>query len=152
MGLPLLLSDAKMLEQAVSEVPALAHALARKFWPGSLTMVLPKAGEISGLVTGGLGTVAVRVPNHPLALRMLAALGQPVTGTSANVTGGPNPDTPEQVREQLGVSCDMVLDDGECAVGVSSTIVDLSGARPTLVRAGAVPWEELESFMAANTG
>ena len=152
MGLPLLLSDAKMLEQAVSEVPALAHALARKFWPGSLTMVLPKAGAISGLVTGGLGTVAVRVPNHPLALRMLAALGQPVTGTSANVTGGPNPDTPEQVREQLGVSCDMVLDDGECAVGVSSTIVDLSGARPTLVRAGAVPWEELESFMAANTG
>ena len=152
MGLPLLLSDADMLGQAASAVPPLAVALASRYWPGSLTMILPKAAAVSDSVTGGQGTVAVRVPNHPLAQSLIAALGRPVTGTSANVTGGPDPDTPDQVREQLGVSCDMVLDDGACAVGVSSTIVDLSGPRPTLVRAGAVPWEEIESFVAASAG
>ena len=152
MGLPLLLSDADMLGQAASTVPPLAIALASRYWPGSLTMILPKAAAVSDSVTGGQGTVAVRVPNHPLAQSLIAALGRPVTGTSANVTGGPDPDTPDQVREQLGVSCDMVLDDGACAVGVSSTIVDLSGPRPTLVRAGAVPWEEIESFVAASAG
>ena len=149
MGLPLLLSNAGMLAQAASSVPPMAVALGKRFWPGSLTVIVPKATEVSYAVTGGQDTVAVRVPNHPLAQSLIDALGRPVTGTSANVTGGPDPDTPEQVREQLGVSCDMVLDDGACAVGVSSTIVDLSGPRPTLVRAGAIPWEEIEPFMTA---
>lgn len=150
MGLPLLLSDAGMLEQAASSVPPQAVALGNRYWPGSLTMILPKAAAISVSVTGGQDTVAVRVPDHPLAQSLISALGHPVTGTSANVTGGPDPDTPDQVREQLGVSCDMVLDDGACAVGIPSTIVDLSGARPTLVRAGAIPWEEIESVMAGS--
>ena len=150
MGLPLLLSEPGMLEQAASTVPPLALALAHRFWPGSLTLIVPKAADVSDTVTGGHKTVAVRVPDHSLARRLIATLGRPVTGTSANITGGPDPDTADQVREQLGVSCDMVLDDGACAVGVSSTIVDLSGLRPTLVRAGAVPWEEIECFIASS--
>ena len=150
MGLPLLLSDAGMLKQAASSVPPLAVALGNRFWPGSLTVIVPKATAVSDSVTGGQDTVAVRVPNHPLAQSLIDALGRPVIGTSANVTGGPDPDTPEQVREQLGVSCDMVLDDGACVVGISSTIVDLSGPRPTLVRAGAIPWQEIELVMAGS--
>ncbi len=149
MGLPLLLANSEMLQDTASEVPPLAIALAERFWPGSLTLIVPKAHTISSSVTGGHGTVAVRVPNHPLALSLIAAVGGPVTGTSANITGGPDPSTPDQVRKQLGVSCDMVLDGGEAALGVPSTIIDLSGDRPTLVRAGAVPWEEIESFIAA---
>ena len=152
MGLPLLLSHSDMLHQVSSAPPPLALLLAEEFWPGSLTMIVPKASAVLDQVTGGHDTVAVRVPDHPMALSLIGALGRPVTGTSANVTGGPDPTTAEQVREQLGVSCDIVLDGGEAAIGVSSTIVDLSGARPTLVRPGAVPWEEIESFVAARTG
>lgn len=152
MGLPLLLSNSDMLQQAAADVSTLATTLARRFWPGSLTMLLPRAAAVSPLVTGGQDTVAVRVPNHPAALRLITALGHPITGTSANVTGGPDPATAKEVREQLGVSCDMVLDDGAAELGISSTIVDLTGERPTLVRVGAVPWEEIESFVAANAG
>ncbi len=152
MGLPLLLSDSDMLPQVATDVPPIAKALADRFWPGSLTILLPKSVKVSDMVTGGHNTVAVRVPDHALALELIAALGNPITGTSANVTGGPDPVTPQHVREQMGASCDMVLDDGKAELGVSSTIIDLATARPTLVRAGAIPWEDIEPFLMASAG
>ena len=150
MGLPLLLSDAAMLTPEVAEASELALELAERFWPGPLTMLLPRGPMVSEQVTGGQDSVAVRVPDHPIAQRLIGALGHPVTGTSANVTGGDDPATAQQVREHMGASCDMVLDDGASQLGVSSTIVDLTGPRPTLVRAGAVPWEDIESFLASG--
>jgi L-threonylcarbamoyladenylate synthase len=118
--------------------------LARRFWPGPLTIVLPKHNRVPDIVTSGLPTVALRMPDHPLALALIAEAEVPVAAPSANRFGSVSPTTHEHVRMQLGGSVDLVLDGGPCRVGIESTIVALGEDGPVLLRAGGTPVEHLE--------
>ena len=143
MALPLLLASAADMEKVAVDIPQIAWDLAERFWPGALTLVLHKGPSISSLVTAGKGTVAVRVPNHPLALKLTQATGAPLTGTSANRSGESNPVTAEEVRQQLGEEVDVILDDGACPLEGASTIVDLTLDTPSIVRDGVIPFSLL---------
>ena len=126
-----------------------AQALAAAFWPGPLSLVLPRRAEggLSLLVSAGLDSVAVRVPAHPLALALLSEAGVPVAAPSANPSGRVSPTTAAHVAEGLGDKVPMILDGGPCPVGVESTVVDLTGPRPMLLRPGGVSVEELERVL-----
>lgn len=126
-----------------------ARALAARFWPGPLTMVLPRRAEcrIDLLAGAGLDTLAVRVPAHPLALALIRAAGLPVAGPSANRSGEVSPTTAEHVLDGLGGRIAAVLDGGACAVGVESTVLDLAAGGAALLRPGGVPVEEIEALI-----
>jgi len=117
-----------------------ARRLMEAFWPGALTIVLPSRGALPSRVTAGLSSVGVRVPSHPVALRLVEACGGALIGTSANVSGRPPPRTVEEALAQLGGSVDVAIDAGPALHGVPSTVVDLSSGEPRLVREGAVKW------------
>jgi L-threonylcarbamoyladenylate synthase len=121
-----------------------AQTLAAAWWPGPLTLVLPKSPDIPDLVTAGRGTVGVRVPDHPLALELLRAFGGPVAAPSANRSNHVSPTTAQHVRDELGDAVDLVLDGGPCTVGIESTVLDLSRDRPRILRPGAVTRRQIE--------
>jgi L-threonylcarbamoyladenylate synthase len=149
--LPLLLSDKSDITKVASIVPDIARRLADRFLPGGLTLVLSKGKSVSSAVTAGGDTVAVRVPDHHVPVDIIRRLGAPLVGTSANLSGKPAPTTAEEVRAQLGGEVDLVIDGGRCPGGVESTVVDVSGDAPVLVREGAVPWEEIAKFCGASS-
>lgn len=124
-----------------------AEILAEAFWPGPLTMVLPKSEIIPGIVTSGLDTVAVRMPSHPVARELIKATGGPIAAPSANPFGYISPTTAEHVIDQIGSEVDLILDGGSCPVGVESTVLDLSGDEVTLLRPGGLSLEEIESMV-----
>lgn len=138
------LADARQLGQWARDVPAVAWRLAQAFWPGPLTLILPRGHEVPAAVTGGLDTVAVRVPDHPLALALLARFGGGIAAPSANRYGRVSATTAEHVREELGEQVDLVLDGGPCDVGIESTIVDASDPRRLVIlRPGVIGATEL---------
>lgn len=149
------LGDAGMLDEWAVDIPDEARVLADRFWPGPLTMILARSARVPGTVTGGQDTVGLRVPDQQVALAMLAAFGGGVAAPSANHFGRTSPTTAEDVRSELGDEVDLVLDGGPCAVGVESTIVDLSsldsaknpGSTPTILRPGAVTAAMLEEVL-----
>ncbi len=128
-----------------------ARAVAAAFWPGPLTLVLPRRDEagLSRLVSAGLPSVALRVPAHPVAQALLRAAGVPVAAPSANRSGGISPTRAEHVVASLGDRVDMVVDGGPCAVGLESTVLDLTGPRPVLLRPGGITPAELEAVLGA---
>jgi L-threonylcarbamoyladenylate synthase len=146
---PLIVHVAGALEARswVAEFPPQAELLAQRFWPGPLTMLLQRSPRASDAVTGGQDTVAVRVPDHPLALEVLRAFGGGIAAPSANKFGHVSPTTAEHVRSELGAEVDLILDGGPCAVGVESTIVDLSSGAPRLLRPGGISKEALEEVL-----
>ncbi|MES1154892.1 MAG: L-threonylcarbamoyladenylate synthase [Pseudorhodoplanes sp.] len=123
---------------------ALATALATKFWPGPLTLVVPATELVCDLARAGLDTVALRVPAHPIARKMLAAFGKPVAAPSANRSGHVSPTTADHVMADLSEKIDFVLDGGATTVGLESTIIDCTADRPFLLRAGGLAREEIE--------
>lgn len=125
------IGGADQLGEWVENVPATARLLAECFWPGPLTLVLRRSAPVPLEATGGLETVAVRVPDHPVALELLSASGCGATAPSANRFGSVSPTTAEHVREELGDAVDSVLDGGACQVGVESTIVHVAGEVPS---------------------
>ncbi len=131
-------------------MPPLALRLASRFWPGALTLVLTRSPGFQSLALAGGETVAVRVPDHPVPLELMRALGGPLTGTSANVSGRAAPVTAMDVAEQLGGQVDIIIDGGRCPGGVESTVVDLTGAAPRLIREGAISRAELESIIGSQ--
>lgn len=141
------IAAADQLDDWVEEVPATARLLAEHFWPGPLTLVLRRGHRVPLEATGGLETVAVRVPDHPLALALLSAFGGGVTAPSANRFGSVSPTTADHVRAELGDAVDFVLDGGSCQVGVESTIVDVTGEAPSILRPGGVTREDLEAVL-----
>ena len=124
-------------------MPAAARTLAARFWPGPLTLILPRASRVPLAATGGQATVGVRVPNHPVALALLRTFGSAVAAPSANRFGRVSPTTAAHVEADLGADVDLVLDGGACEVGIESTIVDLSGGSPVLLRPGRVSAGEI---------
>jgi L-threonylcarbamoyladenylate synthase len=127
--------------------PASADALARQFWPGPLTLVLPKSGAIVDEVSAGLDTVGLRAPDHPLALELLGAFDGPVAAPSANRSNRVSPTTADHVRRELGNAVDFILDGGPCRVGIESTVLDLSQKNPIILRPGAVTREQIEAVI-----
>lgn len=140
-------ADATMAKKVVSKWPPAAEILATRFWPGPLTLVLPKAKRVPAGVTGGLGTVGVRVPAHPLALALIRKAGLPLAAPSANRFTELSPVTAEQVRRGLGAAVDLVLDGGPCRVGIESTVLSLAGPVPVLLRPGMVSREAIEALI-----
>ncbi|WP_248843850.1 L-threonylcarbamoyladenylate synthase, partial [Streptomyces albus] len=141
------IGDAERLDDWVEDVPKTARLLAERFWPGPLTLVLRRGPRVPLEATGGLETVAVRVPDHPVALELLSAFGGGVTAPSANRFGSVSPTTADHVRAELGDAVDFVLDGGACHVGVESTIVDVTGDAPGILRPGGVTREDLEAVL-----
>jgi L-threonylcarbamoyladenylate synthase len=131
------LARADWLDDWARVVPKAARALARAFWPGPLTLVLARAPHVLDAVTGGQDSVALRVPNHPIALALIEAAGA-LVAPSANRFGRVSPTTAAHVRAELGDAVDLILDGGPCRVGVESTVLSLIGETPTLLRPGAV--------------
>lgn len=136
-----------MAKRVVSSWPEAADKLAAKFWPGPLTLVLPKASRVPDSVTAGLGTVGVRIPAHTLALTLIRRAGIPLAAPSANRFTQLSPVTASQVRAGLGDRVDMVVDGGPCRIGIESTVLSLAGDRPRLLRPGMVSREQLEAVI-----
>ncbi|WP_297476132.1 L-threonylcarbamoyladenylate synthase [Ferrovum sp.] len=129
------------------DVPPVAWRLAGRYWPGPLTLILRRACRVPDIVTGGQDTVGLRVPDHPLALALLEAFGGGIAAPSANRFGRVSPTTAAHVREELGDAMDLILDGGPCRVGIESTILDLSGHQPRLLRPGAITPAEIEAVL-----
>ena len=139
--------SADWLERYCAEVPVQAYALARQFWPGPLTLILKRKPCVPDVVTGGLDTVGMRCPDHPLTQAVLEAAGVPVAAPSANTSGRPSPTTAQHVLEDMDGKIDGILDGGPCRVGVESTILDLTATPPRLLRPGGLPLEALEAVV-----
>jgi L-threonylcarbamoyladenylate synthase len=141
------ISSVQALDQLVSEVPSVVERLAARFWPGPLTLVLPGSHAVPPEVTASLNTIAVRIPAHPVAHALITAVDLPVAAPSANLFSRPSPTRAAHVIEDLRGRIDMVLDAGETAVGVESTVLDVTTDPPTILRPGAVTPEMLREVL-----
>lgn len=135
------------LSQIVKEIPETAKRLADAFWPGPLTMILEKSDKVPGETTGGLSTVAVRMPDDQTALALIRAAGGFIAAPSANVSGRPSPTLAKYVQEDLGGKIEMILDGGQACIGLESTIVDLTDKVPTILRPGYITKEMLSEIL-----
>ena len=143
--------DASWLTRYCEDVPEAAYRLAGRFWPGPLTMILPCRDIVPAQTTAGLPTVGVRCPNHPATLRIIAAAGVPIAAPSGNTSGRPSPTTAQHMLEDMDGKIDAIVDGGSCAVGVESTIIDLTVTPPRLLRPGGLPLESLRAVLGEVT-
>ncbi|WP_229203428.1 L-threonylcarbamoyladenylate synthase [Dyadobacter jejuensis] len=134
----------KKVEELVRTIPLAARQLAEAFWPGPLTLLLPKSELIPDLVTSGLDTVAIRIPKHPMTLELLAILDYPLAAPSANPFGYISPTTAEHVNQQLGGEIELILNGGEAEIGIESTIIGFEDGNPVVYRLGGYAIEEIE--------
>ncbi len=143
LALPLLLADISQISEIAFPVPQVAWLLARAFLPGALTLVLPRSKSVPDIITGGGKTVAVRVPAHPVPVALVRGLGMPIVGTSANISGQPSSLTAEEVSVQFGNKIELIIDGGRCPGGKESSVVDVTGEVPVVLREGAISREDL---------
>lgn len=143
--LPVLLADSTQLADIVAAVPETARYLMRHFWPGGLTLVLPKKDTLPDIITAGSNKVAVRIPNHVVPLALIRGLGTPIIGTSANISDKPSPVTAEEVDQQIGSQVDLIIDMGRCPGGLESTVVDFTGETPVILRRGVISEEKIKA-------
>lgn len=141
------LASAENLGTVACDVPAITHELAAAFWPGPLTLVLPKGDSVPPIVTAGLDTIGVRVPSHPIAHELISLAGVPIAAPSANRFGQLSPTRAAHVHESLGDAVDLVIDGGATTWGVESTIVDITDDVPTVLRHGAITIEQLREIV-----
>nr|MBC8520689.1 threonylcarbamoyl-AMP synthase [Methanomicrobia archaeon] len=141
------IADFSETERLWSYVDKRAEELMEKFWPGPLTLALPKSDIVPDIVTAGLSTVAVRMPSHPVALNLIKEAGTPIAAPSANPFGYLSPTSAEHVREQLGAKIELILDGGKCPVGVESTVILLAEKKPLLLRHGGIALEDIENII-----
>lgn len=140
------ISELSMLPPLVKEIPSVAKRLAENFWPGPLTIIMPRSEIVPASVSAGLDTVAVRFPVHPIARAIISAAGLPLAAPSANLSGSPSPTTAKHCIKDLDGKVDAIVISGDCSVGVESTVISLIG-KPRLLRPGAVTAEQLESIL-----
>jgi L-threonylcarbamoyladenylate synthase len=145
-AIPLLIARAEDLATVAAQVPDIAWRLADRFWPGPVTLVVPKAEAVLDVLTGGGNSVAVRVPAHEVALQLIRALGTALAATSANLSGQPEAVSAEAVYEALGARVGLLLDGGRCPGGVPSTVVDVT-VDPPLIRRRGARVSEVEAYL-----
>ena len=145
--LPVLIADISQLAELTANISPPATRLMAKFWPGGLTIVFNKAADFNSLALSGGSKIAVRLPGHPLTLRLIKELGRPIVGTSANLHGRQSALTAAEVRAQLGPPVDFILDGGPCPGGIESTVVDVTVNPPAILRQGAVPGKDLADLL-----
>jgi L-threonylcarbamoyladenylate synthase len=141
--MPLLLSDVNQIEMVADSVPPAARQLMKIFWPGALTLVLPALKSVPHIITAGGNTVAVRIPAHPVPIALVRGLGEPIVGTSANLSKYPSAQTALDVSSQLGDRVDFIIDGGKSPGGIESTIVDVTAEKPFVLREGAISRNEI---------
>ncbi len=146
-AIPVLLANVRDLDRIAKGVPPAAWQLAGAFWPGPLSIVLERSALVPDAVTAGGPTVAVRVPDHPLALALIERAGAPLATTSANLSGQPSSVTADEVEAALGDAVDLILDGGRCPGGVASTVIDLTVDPPRIVRPGPIRWEDMAPLL-----
>ena len=147
MAIPVLLSDSEQVAKVVCDLPLFFDALVQRFWPGGLTLVVPRQPRVPDLLSGGAPSIAVRMPNHAVALRLIAGFGGVLAVTSANISGRPSPTTAEQVLADLCGRIAVLIDDGLCPGGVASSLVDLTASPPALLREGTLPFGTLRQIV-----
>jgi L-threonylcarbamoyladenylate synthase len=140
-------SGTRQLDDVVDEIPDKGKMLGEAFWPGPLTLVMKRTILVSDLVTGGLDTVAVRMPDHPVALALIRALGEGIVGPSANLSGRPSPTTAQHVYDDLRGQVDLILDAGPTTIGLESTVVDVTVDPPMILRLGGLTRERIEEII-----
>ncbi|EEB73869.1 L-threonylcarbamoyladenylate synthase [Thermococcus sp. AM4] len=138
------IAEREWLFELARDIPEKALELAERFWPGPLTLVLPKGERVPSVTTGGLDTVAVRMPAHPIALELIRLSGRPVAAPSANISGKPSPTDADHVVDDFYGRIECIVDGGPTWIGVESTVLDLTGDVPVLLRPGGLPLEEIE--------
>jgi L-threonylcarbamoyladenylate synthase len=143
-ALSLLLADIEDMAPLCADVPPAAKLLAERFWPGPLTLVLRRAPALQSAALGGGDNVALRVPDHLFLRELIRALGEPITGTSANRSGRPSCRTAREVRRQLGSAVDLIIDGGPSRAGPESTVIDITSGEPRMLRQGAIARSEVE--------
>lgn len=141
------IAEIESLQKIVTRIPEKAAVLAEKYWPGPLTMILPKAELVPGETTGGLDSVAVRFPSDVIARELIKAAGGFVAAPSANTSGRPSPTTAQHVEEDLGDAIDMIIDGGQVGIGLESTIVDFTEEVPVVLRPGYISLEMLQELL-----
>lgn len=141
------IADLAMLTLLARQIPPVVSTLARVFWPGPLTLVLPRAATVPSTLSAGMPTVAVRMPAHPVAQALIEASGVPIAAPSANLFTRPSPTTARHVLEDLDGRLEMVLDAGPTTVGIESTVLDLTGEQPTVLRPGGIPVDALQTVL-----
>lgn len=146
-ALPLIAADAAQVAAHLGSLGELGARLANRYWPGPLTLLVPAPHALARDLTGGTGKVGVRVPADGVARGICRLAGRPVTATSANISGEPAPADPDDVERTLGARIDLLIDTGRTPGGPPSTIVDVSGATASLVRAGAIAWDEILQWL-----
>ncbi len=143
LALPVLVSGWDQLEMVAENTPPKTRALAERFWPGALTLVVQKANGLPDRLTAGRPTVAVRMPGHPVPIELINRLGSPITGTSANISGGADLLTLDELSSQLGEPVDLIVEKGPTPKGTASTIVDITSGKPRLLREGAISFQQV---------
>jgi L-threonylcarbamoyladenylate synthase len=146
-ALPLIAADAAQVARYLGRLPAAGQRLAERFWPGPLTLLIHAPRALARDVTGGTARVGVRVPADAVARAICAEVGRPITATSANVSGEPATADPAQVERTLADGLDLLIDTGTTRGGAPSTIVDVTGDEPVLVRAGAISWDDIQACL-----
>jgi len=134
----------EQIKSIASQVPEILSKLAEKFWPGPLTLVVKKSDMLPDIVTAELDTVGIRMPDNPITLELFKKANVPVVGPSANISGSPSPTSASHVIKDLNERVDVIIDDGDCKVGLESTVLDISGEFPVILRPGAVTIEQLQ--------
>ncbi len=146
MALPVMVANREQIKEVVDHIPPLAIPFIEKYMPGAITLIMPKGKSVHNIITNGKETVAVRIPQHQLTIDLIEGAGAPLVGTSANTSGEPSNITAINVFTQIGDKVDLVIDNGKCPVGIVSTIIDVTGDVPVIIREGAVTRKELEEF------
>jgi L-threonylcarbamoyladenylate synthase len=149
-AIPLLIADPRSLLMVARHVPDEAALLACRFWPGGLTLVLPRSQRLPTILTGGEDSVAVRVPDHEIPLSLIRKLGAPLAASSANRSGHPAPIEAEAVERELGDRIELLIDGGACPGGVASTVLDLTSRRLAILREGAITRETLQAVLGTS--
>jgi L-threonylcarbamoyladenylate synthase len=143
----ILIPSVERLDQYVIQIPEIARLLMDEFWPGGLTLVFQAKDNLPGELTAGTGKIGVRLSGHPIATALVRAVGTPITGTSANISGKPAFSSAMDVLQYLGAKVDLILDGGETAGGKGSTVLDVTMDPPVILREGMVSWEQIRKCL-----
>ena len=146
LALPVMVANREQIQEVADHIPSMAIPFIEKYMPGAITLIMPRGKSVHDIITNGKETVAVRIPQHRLTIDLIEGAGVPLVGTSANTSGEPSNITAGNVFTQIGDKVDLVIDDGKCPVGIVSTIIDVTGDVPVILREGAIGRKELEEF------